>query len=105
MNICPQCQKEINESTNRLIQDACGHKKCRICLLQEEAGCEVCNSEKTTPKISVIKFDDSNNSEPKITKENVPDSSETIENGEKETSHSRFSHIKIIASQLRGFFL
>lgn len=94
MNICPQCQNEINESANRLIQDACGHKKCRICLLQEEAGCEVCNSEKTT-NISVIKFDVSNNSEPKIIKEDDPDSSELIE---KEVTHSRFAHIKIIGS-------
>lgn len=99
MNICPQCQNEINESANRLIQDACGHKKCRICLLQEEAGCEVCNSEKTT-NISVIKFDVSNNSEPKIIKEDDPDSSELIE---KEVTHSRFAHIKIIGSQFAFF--
>lgn len=53
---CPQCDKPLVNTTCRLVQDSCGHKKCRICLLQDEEGCHQClyrNAQKTT----VIKYE------------------------------------------------
>ncbi|XP_063984363.1 zinc finger protein 577-like [Diachasmimorpha longicaudata] len=40
---CPNCGKQTNFSDCRLIQDSCGHEKCRMCLLYEEDGCKTCN--------------------------------------------------------------
>ncbi|XP_015109800.1 zinc finger protein 577 [Diachasma alloeum] len=40
---CPNCGKQTNFSDCRLIQDSCGHEKCRMCLLYEEEGCKTCN--------------------------------------------------------------
>ncbi|CAB3379567.1 Hypothetical predicted protein [Cloeon dipterum] len=39
---CPKCELPINSKQNRLVQDTCGHTKCRICLLKEETGCLEC---------------------------------------------------------------
>ncbi|XP_034247801.1 zinc finger protein 668-like [Thrips palmi] len=41
---CPQCDREADSSRLRLVQDSCGHKKCRECLLSDEAGCLLCSS-------------------------------------------------------------
>lgn len=41
---CPQCRREADSSRVRLVQDSCGHKKCRECLLSEETGCLSCSS-------------------------------------------------------------
>lgn len=43
---CPQCEKPLTNSTCRLVQDACGHKKCRMCLLQDEESCYQCKQQK-----------------------------------------------------------
>lgn len=51
--ICPQCEKPLTNSTCRLVQDACGHKKCRMCLLQDEESCYQCKQRKET-QTSVI---------------------------------------------------
>lgn len=53
---CPQCEKVLLNTVCRLVQDSCGHKKCRICLLQDEENCRQCleaNAQKTT----VIKYE------------------------------------------------
>lgn len=53
---CPQCEKVLLNTTCRIVQDSCGHKKCRICLLQDEENCRQClenNAQKTT----VIKYE------------------------------------------------
>lgn len=42
---CPQCNKIIKDSTLRLVQDSCGHKKCRGCLLNDEHECRLCVAE------------------------------------------------------------
>lgn len=39
---CPQCEKVLVNSTCRLVQDTCGHRKCRLCLLQDEDSCRQC---------------------------------------------------------------
>lgn len=44
-NICLQCKKTCFEPINRLVQDACGHKKCRTCLLADEEQCAQCEAE------------------------------------------------------------
>ena len=41
---CPQCGRESDSSRVRLVQDSCGHKKCRECLLSEETGCLSCSN-------------------------------------------------------------
>ncbi|OXU26831.1 hypothetical protein TSAR_011932 [Trichomalopsis sarcophagae] len=41
---CPSCGKPTINASTRLIIDTCGHTKCRLCLLQEESGCTICNS-------------------------------------------------------------
>lgn len=50
---CPQCEKPLTTATCRLVQDACGHKKCRMCLLQDEESCYQCKQQKDT-QTSVI---------------------------------------------------
>lgn len=40
--ICPNCGKFTNSSSSRMIEDSCGHIKCRMCLLYEEQGCKSC---------------------------------------------------------------
>lgn len=44
-NICFQCKKVCFGPINRLVQDACGHKKCRTCLLIDEERCAQCEAE------------------------------------------------------------
>lgn len=39
---CPQCNNIIKDSSSRLVQDSCGHKKCRGCLLNDEHECKLC---------------------------------------------------------------
>lgn len=48
---CPNCGQLTNASCSRLIEDTCGHKKCRICLLYEEQGCKICEKEQLVPSI------------------------------------------------------
>ncbi|XP_012527020.2 zinc finger protein 83 [Monomorium pharaonis] len=42
---CPNCGQLANESFSRLVKDSCGHTKCRMCLLYEEHGCKICQTE------------------------------------------------------------
>lgn len=42
---CPQCKNVLNSSASRLVQDTCGHKKCRMCLLEDETRCLLCIAE------------------------------------------------------------
>ncbi|KAK0173394.1 hypothetical protein PV328_006601 [Microctonus aethiopoides] len=42
---CPNCGQLTNSSSSRLINDNCGHQKCRMCLLYEENGCKTCEIE------------------------------------------------------------
>ncbi|KAK3928460.1 Zinc finger protein 14-like protein [Frankliniella fusca] len=41
---CPQCGREADSSRVRLVRDSCGHKKCRECLVSDEASCLLCSS-------------------------------------------------------------
>lgn len=43
--ICLQCEKTCLDPVNRLVQDTCGHKKCRTCLLEDEQQCTQCEAE------------------------------------------------------------
>lgn len=43
--ICLQCKASCFSPINRLVQDACGHKKCRTCLLADEQRCAQCEVE------------------------------------------------------------
>lgn len=47
-NICLQCKKTCYGPITRLVQDTCGHKKCRTCLLADEEQCSQCDAEKST---------------------------------------------------------
>lgn len=51
---CPQCQKPLSNSTCRLVQDACGHRKCRMCLLADEETCLQCQPKEQNAQTSVI---------------------------------------------------
>ncbi|XP_025993364.1 zinc finger protein 260 isoform X2 [Solenopsis invicta] len=42
---CPNCEQPANASFSRLVKDSCGHTKCRMCLLYEEHGCKLCQTE------------------------------------------------------------
>ncbi|XP_011699387.1 PREDICTED: zinc finger protein 808-like isoform X1 [Wasmannia auropunctata] len=42
---CPNCGQPANTSFSRLVKDSCGHTKCRMCLLYEEHGCKICQTE------------------------------------------------------------
>lgn len=42
---CPNCGQHTNTSFSRLVKDNCGHTKCRMCLLYEEHGCKICQTE------------------------------------------------------------
>ncbi|KAF7284326.1 hypothetical protein GWI33_022309 [Rhynchophorus ferrugineus] len=41
-NVCLQCQQASTKPANRLVQDSCGHKKCRSCLLNDVDKCKQC---------------------------------------------------------------
>lgn len=51
---CPQCEKLPTNATYRLVQDACGHRKCRMCLLQDEDSCRQCRQNSDKQQSSVI---------------------------------------------------
>lgn len=42
---CPQCAGTLSNGPTRLVQDNCGHKKCRLCLLNDEDFCKQCSLE------------------------------------------------------------
>ena len=46
---CPQCRMPTFSTTVRLVREACGHLKCRQCLLQEEHGCRQCAERRFLP--------------------------------------------------------
>ncbi|KAF5299196.1 hypothetical protein FQA39_LY02369 [Lamprigera yunnana] len=54
---CPQCNSLLESPLSRLVQDTCGHKKCRLCLLQDESECQICIKSSTE---STEKEDDFN---------------------------------------------
>lgn len=61
---CPQCGKTLALPSSRLVQDSCGHRKCRMCLLQDESECRMClqqnlaeNSIMKKSESSVIKYE------------------------------------------------
>ena len=39
---CPSCGSNSSSSHHRIVIDACGHSKCRKCLLVEESECSQC---------------------------------------------------------------
>jgi hypothetical protein len=59
---CPQCNIIINDYTNRLIKEVCGHDKCRQCFINENNGCQICAKE------PVIHPDNHNSRQPEIFK-------------------------------------
>ncbi|XP_059487668.1 zinc finger protein 684-like [Neocloeon triangulifer] len=52
---CPKCKLPINNKQNRLVQDACGHTKCRMCLLNEESGCFECRQNEEQKRFSELR--------------------------------------------------
>lgn len=62
-NICPQCNCTLKSPSCRLIQDTCGHYKCRLCLLKDEDNCSLCVNDNTKDDTknhsSVIKYENS----------------------------------------------
>ncbi|XP_031625468.1 zinc finger protein 25-like [Contarinia nasturtii] len=48
--ICCVCQRYLDQSSNRIIVEICGHQKCRECFIKEEDGCSLCvqNKQKFT---------------------------------------------------------
>lgn len=42
--ICVNCHNKngVNQTTNRLVTESCGHVKCMKCLLEEKSGCNAC---------------------------------------------------------------
>lgn len=45
---CCVCCRYLDQSSNRIIVEICGHQKCRECFIKEEDGCSICarNKEK-----------------------------------------------------------
>lgn len=39
---CPQCGNVVDQHTNRLVLESCGHQKCRNCFIAESLGCREC---------------------------------------------------------------
>lgn len=57
-NTCPQCKNTLKTPSCRLIQDTCGHQKCRLCLLKDEDKCGLCIEPDNSPvHNSVIKYE------------------------------------------------
>lgn len=54
---CPQCKNVLDSSASRLVQDSCGHKKCRMCLLEDETRCLLCIAEQNPDKTNVSAAD------------------------------------------------
>ncbi|XP_066245059.1 zinc finger protein 723-like isoform X1 [Euwallacea similis] len=44
--VCPQCLNIPTIPSNRLVQDSCGHVKCRTCLLKDSEFCKQCLTSK-----------------------------------------------------------
>lgn len=42
MDNCPQCKRVVTCAESRLIQDSCGHIKCRNCVLSDSTQCLMC---------------------------------------------------------------
>lgn len=49
-DICLQCLEKCLGPSKRLVQDSCGHKKCRSCLLADVEKCKQCLHEAITQK-------------------------------------------------------
>lgn len=73
MESCPLCGCTLNNTNNRLIEEQCGHKKCRNCFIQEFAGCKLCEQK------SNILLKNANNSSP-CTKNKIFDKSPSKNN-------------------------
>ncbi|CAG9765236.1 unnamed protein product [Ceutorhynchus assimilis] len=52
--ICPQCQRFTSAPSNRLVQDTCGHKKCRTCMLEDIDNCKQCLTPNNTLENNII---------------------------------------------------
>lgn len=52
--ICPQCRLSLTGYASRLVQDACGHKKCRKCLLSDENKCKSCENNNSVNSKSLL---------------------------------------------------
>lgn len=39
---CCVCRRYLEQSSNRIIVEICGHQKCRECFIKEEDGCSQC---------------------------------------------------------------
>ncbi|KAJ8933735.1 hypothetical protein NQ314_013828 [Rhamnusium bicolor] len=64
-NLCLQCRKVSAGPSNRLVQDSCGHKKCRVCLLEDEDTCKQCENDYIS-KNGEINVNDKRNETKKI---------------------------------------
>lgn len=42
---CPQCNRLVDSLEFRLVQDSCGHMKCRGCLLSDSNSCSMCHNQ------------------------------------------------------------
>ncbi|XP_050296636.1 zinc finger protein 624-like [Anthonomus grandis grandis] len=54
--ICEQCLRPSLAPSNRLVQDTCGHQKCRACLLDDENSCKQCLSYNSYHKVQEVSF-------------------------------------------------
>lgn len=43
---CCVCRRYLDQSSNRIIVETCGHQKCRECFIKEEDGCTLCKRNK-----------------------------------------------------------
>ncbi|KAL1491942.1 hypothetical protein ABEB36_012459 [Hypothenemus hampei] len=50
---CPQCHNLSSKPSNRLVQDTCGHTKCRSCLLADDDYCQQCVSSLESNQVDV----------------------------------------------------
>lgn len=50
---CCVCRRYLEQSSNRIIVEICGHQKCRECFIKEEDGCSLCvqNNEQFSSQI------------------------------------------------------
>lgn len=75
---CSVCHNIFDRSLNRIIIEACGHRKCRECLIKEVDGCSLCAQHQQIETIQPIisksvnigdAIGDTHESEPSITAE------------------------------------
>lgn len=52
---CCVCRRNLDQSSNRIIVEICGHQKCRECFIKEEDGCSLCK-QKCTNEIENKQF-------------------------------------------------